>query len=131
MKKNISIELFEKIIFSICDDTTTQNQEGWTKGNPLWGHCAVISLLAQDIFGGELLRGDLTKISGFEHMRSHYWNLLPDGTEMDFTRSQFGEYPPNLLREIRRRDYVLSYPETAKRYKEIVRRFYEHIKKLT
>lgn len=74
--------------------------------------------MAQNLFGGELLRGSLTEVPGFEHMRSHYWNKLADSSVGDFTKSQFGErYPTGLKAETRDRSYVLSFPETAKRYK--------------
>jgi hypothetical protein len=117
--KNIEIdqEWFEKILPQVCDIETSQDPEGWQIDNPLWGHCAVVALLAQNFWGGNLLRASLSSVKGFEHMRSHYWNQLKDGTEVDFTKSQFKDnYPNNLQAEIRAREYVLSYPETAKRY---------------
>ena len=109
---------FKELLLIICDQETSQDSAGWTAGNPLWGHCAVVSLVAQNLFGGELLRASLTEVPGFEHMRSHYWNKLPDGSVDDFTKPQFGEnYPNGLKAEVRDSSYVLSYPETAKRYK--------------
>ena len=102
----------------ICDQETSQDSNGWTLENPLWGHCAVVSLVAQNLFGGELLRGSLMEVPGLEHMRSHYWNKLADGEIEDFTKPQFGaNYPSGLKAEVRGRSYVLSYPETVKRYK--------------
>lgn len=117
-KISITPEQFKKILPSICDKETSQDPDGWTPDNPLWGHCAVVSLVAQNLFGGELLRASLVGVKGFEHMRSHYWNRLADGTFEDFTKSQFGEsYPTGLKAEVRDRVYVLSFPETMKRYK--------------
>ena len=52
--------------------------------------------------------------------------LLPDGTEKDFTKSQFGDrYPAGLKTETRTRNYVLSYPETVVRYKLLAKRLKE------
>jgi len=46
---------------------------------------------------------------------SHYWNRLPDGSEIDITRRQFEHWHPVDL-AVRTRDYVLSFPDTAARY---------------
>ncbi len=109
---------FKVLLPLICDRETSQDAEHWSPENPLVGHCAVVSLLSQNLFGGWLLRASLEGIPEFARMRSHYWNKLADGSEEDFTKPQFGEYYPiNLLASERERSYVLSYAETAKRYK--------------
>lgn len=116
--EELTPDRFKEILATICDEGTSQDSNGWTPGNPLWGHCAVVSLVAQNLFGVELLRASLTEVPRFEHMRSHYWNKLADGNIEDFTKPQFGEnYPNGLKAEVRARSYVLSYPETVKRYK--------------
>lgn len=118
MPGQITQEKFKEVLPLICDKETSQDPNGWTQENPLWGHCAVVSLVAQNLFGGELLRGSLTEIPEFKHMRSHYWNKLADGNIEDFTKPQFGaNYPHGLKAEARERSYVLSFPETVKRYK--------------
>ncbi|OGM11833.1 hypothetical protein A2Z22_00115 [Candidatus Woesebacteria bacterium RBG_16_34_12] len=128
--REICQDWFEKILPTICDRETSQDATGWTKENPLWGHCAVVTLIAQDIWGGKLLRASLENIPGFQHFRSHYWNLLPTGIERDFTRSQFGDsYPLNLTGVERNREYVLSFPETAKRYELLQGRLKELLQK--
>lgn len=115
---SITTEEFKALLPAICDKETSQDAEHWTPENPLCGHCAVVSLVAQNLFGGELLRASLASIPEFAHMRSHFWNKLADGSEEDFTKLQFGEkYPSGLLAESRDRSYVLSYAETVKRYK--------------
>ncbi len=116
--KELTPNRFKELLPVICDQETSQDFNGWASENPLWGHCAVVSLVAQNLFGGELLRASLTEVPGFEHMRSHYWNRLADGSVDDFTKPQFGtNYPSGLKAEVRDRSYVLSYPETVKRYK--------------
>ena len=50
-------------------------------------------------------------------MKSHYWNRFPNGQEEDFTKPQFkGSYPDFKDIQVRERSYVLSFPETLKRY---------------
>ncbi|MCX6704752.1 MAG: hypothetical protein NT162_00215, partial [Candidatus Woesebacteria bacterium] len=86
-------------------------------------HCAVVSVIAQELFGGKLLRADMTKYPEFVHMRSHYVNQMPNGEIKDFTLSQFdGKRPVDLEFTEREREYVLSYPETAKRYDLLLQR---------
>lgn len=124
-RKDISIKDFEKLLPQICDKKTSVDPNGWTEKNPLWGHCAVVSLLALDLFGGDLLRVSL-KGTKFASSRWHYWNKLPDGTEWDFTRLQFGAcYPRGLKVVTRIRKEVMSYPPTVRRYELLKKRFEE------
>ena len=121
----LTISQFESLLPKICDNKTSSDPDNWTPENPLWGHCAVVSLITQNLFGGTLLRASLenTRYAG---MRSHYWNKLlfyseknPLGEEKDFTAPQFTEgYPAvSSISEKRERSYLLSNPETVKRYK--------------
>ena len=122
-RKSITVEEFKALLPAICDRETSPDPKHWTAENPLCGHCAVVALVAQNLFGGELLRASLAEIPEFAHMRSHYWNHLADGREIDFTAPQFGRhYPQNLKAEVRARSYVIGYPETAKRYELLVSR---------
>lgn len=125
-----SMEEFEKLIADlkltlpkICSRTTSADPKGYDKENPLWGHCAAVALLIQDLFGGELLRGSLEG-TPFAAMRSHYWNRLPEGTELDFTALQFGEnYPKNMQAETRPRAYLMTNAQTQARYELLKQRF--------
>ncbi len=127
-----ALESFEKLISDlniilpeICSRETSSDPNGYTDTNPLWGHGAVVALLVQDVFGGDLLRASLEG-TPFAKMRSHYWNRLPGGMVLDFTASQFGEvYPISFSQaEVRSRDYVLSNQETKTRY-ELLKKFYD------
>ena len=85
----------------------------WSPYCPNLNQCAVTALAVQDYFGGELLRCETTDGG------SHYWNRLPDGTEVDLTARQFEHIDKRPLREtvvIRRRAHVLSFPDTHQRY---------------
>ena len=55
-------------------------KETWSKDVPEMGQCAVTAMVVQDYRGGDIIC--------CEHMH-HYWNRLPDGREIDLTRSQF------------------------------------------
>jgi hypothetical protein len=81
---NIGIKLLENALKRAWSRETCYlpDQEKWSSQNPAFGQCAVTALIVQDFFGGEILR--------CVHYR-HYWNRLPNGEEIDLTRSQFGD----------------------------------------
>ncbi|WP_433664033.1 YunG family protein [Nocardia sp. CA-128927] len=60
---------------------------GWQPENPAWGHCDVTALVVNDIFGGELMVGEVW-LDGEQH-GFHWWNRLGSGVELDLTREQF------------------------------------------
>lgn len=95
---------------------TSADPQNWTPENSAWVQCAVTALVNRDFKGGEILRASLENVKGFEHLRSHYWNRFPDGKEIDFTREQFLQNIVLPQPELRTREYVLSYPDTRKRY---------------
>lgn len=45
------------------------------------------ALVVHDLLGGELILGDV-QVHG-RKIGHHYWNRLPDGTEVDLTADQF------------------------------------------
>lgn len=59
----------------------------WHPDNPAWGHCDITALVVHDIFGGDLVVGEVHHAGapvGF-----HWWNRLASGVELDLTREQF------------------------------------------
>ncbi|MGW8066663.1 YunG family protein [Streptomyces ziwulingensis] len=60
---------------------------GWRPGNPAWGHCDITALVVNDVFGGDLMVGEVHQ-AGEQH-GFHWWNRLPSGVELDLTREQF------------------------------------------
>ena len=119
---------FEDIVRQICAAQTSAHPDQWTKGNPFWGHCTVVSLLAQDVFGGDVLRVDLRTVPGFEDIKWHSWNRFPNGGEIDFTRSQLTDpIPKNIPVEVRTRDNLFSYPTIQHRYELLKSRFQRKI----
>ncbi len=109
-------EVFKATLREVAGKDTSADPDGWTPQNPLWGHCAIASLLAQDYFGGTLLRGSLEGVEKYAHLKSHFWNDLPDG-EVDFTAEQYPNLKfSDLSKEARERDRVLRRPENEQRY---------------
>lgn len=130
MNKVLTTQEFEAILLKICTRETSQSPERWTADNPLWGHCAVVSLLAQDLFGGELLRASLEDNPEMGLFGSHYWNKFMNGSEYDFTIKQFYPKCPDrkkLKPVIRERSYLMSNADTARRYMTLVQRLNEFI----
>ena len=60
---------------------------GWSAENPAWGQCDVTALIVNDLFGGDLMLGEV-HCAGEQH-GYHWWNRLGDGSEIDLTREQF------------------------------------------
>ncbi|WP_049573632.1 YunG family protein [Streptomyces sp. SBT349] len=59
----------------------------WTPENPAWGHCDITALVVHDIFGGNLVVGEVS-LRG-ERAGFHWWNRLASGIDIDLTRDQF------------------------------------------
>jgi len=60
----------------------------WTTSNPARGQCGATALVLHDLLGGDLLLAEVTRDDG-SRQGVHYWNRLPDGTQVDLTREQF------------------------------------------
>ena len=52
----------------------------WNEENKALGQCAPTALVIYDLFGGKII---------YDKQNFHLWNELPDGTQIDFSRSQF------------------------------------------
>lgn len=70
-----------------ADTCSPDDQAHWHPGNPAWGHCDITALIVNDVFGGDLMVGELY-LDGAQH-GFHWWNRLPSGVELDLTREQF------------------------------------------
>jgi len=97
----------------------TSAEATWVADRPSEGQCAVTALVVQDYLGGDLVRAIVEGVS-------HYWNRLPDGTTVDLTRDQFTSFQPVDI-ELRAREYVMSFPETARRYRTLAGRTRSHL----
>jgi hypothetical protein len=68
-------------------DTCSPDDGDRQPGNPARGHCDLTALLVHDLFGGDLILGDVHqagKPAGY-----HWWNRLPSGIDLDLTVEQF------------------------------------------
>jgi len=70
-----------------CDPV---DADDWSAANPSRGQCGSTALTIHDVLGGDLLIADVVRSDG-SRQGVHYWNLLPDGTELDLTRDQFAD----------------------------------------
>jgi hypothetical protein len=59
----------------------------WRPDNPGRGQCGVTALVLNDLFGGDLVLGEV-HVAG-ERTGVHYWNRFGTGLEVDLTRDQF------------------------------------------
>jgi hypothetical protein len=59
----------------------------WQPDNPAWGQCGVTALVVQDLFGGDLVLGQV-HVDGSK-VGYHYWNRFSAGLDLDLTREQF------------------------------------------
>jgi hypothetical protein len=62
----------------------------WSAANPARGQCGVTALVLNDLLGGDLILADVRRPDGTKQGH-HYWNRLPDGSEIDLTIGQFDE----------------------------------------
>lgn len=89
---------------------TSFQPDQWSADNPAFGQCAVTALAVQDLLGGDILRAETGGVS-------HFWNRLPDGTEIDLTEEQFQGIQASFGRvELASRTDLLSSPWTLERY---------------
>lgn len=71
-----------------ADTSSPDDQDAWEPGNPAWGHCDITALVVNDVFGGDLVVGEVYETDGTRR-GYHWWNRLPSGVELDLTREQF------------------------------------------
>ncbi|WP_046502090.1 YunG family protein [Streptomyces odonnellii] len=70
-----------------ADTCSPDDRADWHPGNPARGHCDITALIVHDIFGGDLMLGEV-HLDGEQH-GYHWWNQLPSGVELDLTHEQF------------------------------------------
>lgn len=81
----MTIELLQKYLYKIYSKDTCYPlcRDNWNEDNPTLGHCAIVTLIINDYFGGEIYK---IKVDGI----SHYFNVI-DNNIVDFTASQFNK----------------------------------------
>lgn len=133
LDKKEALMKYLEIILLVCSAETSSDPKNWSPDNPLYSHCAVVALLVKDLFGGQFMRASLLNMTGYEQMGSHYWNLLPDGTEVDLTAGQFKDNDRLLVPRGESskggvpitRESLLEYKPTRKRYELLKKKVLE------
>ena len=59
----------------------------WSPENPSRDQCGMTALVVQDVLGGDLVLAEVHQ-DGVK-VGYHYWNRLPDGSDVDLTGDQF------------------------------------------
>ena len=68
---------------------TAQVPNSCDKNNPAAGQCWQTAYVVRHFFGGDIIIAEILPLT--TPIRRHAWNKLPDGTEIDLSRSQFGD----------------------------------------
>lgn len=79
-------DLFEYLMKAYSKDTAhLACQSSWVKSDPTYGQCAIVSMIVNKMFGG-----DIRKLK-FEDGNTHYFNFI-NGHTYDLTSMQFDLY---------------------------------------
>lgn len=103
----------------------------WHEKNPALGQCAVTALVVNDYLGGEIVWSEAILPNG--EKISHYFNFI-NGREVDLTRAQFPSRTiiPEGIQKCKEfattREFILSNPNTRKRYEILAQRVKEDLK---
>jgi hypothetical protein len=109
------LDLVRKLMLKVYSADTSFNPSGWSKENPTYGHCAVVSLVLNDWLDAKIAK---VKVNG----ESHYFNII-DGNIIDLTGDQFGHEVDYSNMEMSTREYLLSNENTKERYELLKKRF--------
>ncbi len=97
-RQDLEAEIRAAWALDTCDPA---DADDWSIANQSRGQCGPAALTICDVLGGELLVAEVLRTDG-SRQGVHYWNLLPDGTEIDLTREQFASneliQQPRILR---------------------------------
>jgi hypothetical protein len=89
-REHASLASFEESYAQLLDldGLRSGGCRGVSAANPARGQCGTTALTINDLLGGELLVAEVLHADG-SRQGVHWWNRLPDGTEIDLTREQF------------------------------------------
>lgn len=117
----MTLEQLERYLYKIYSKDTCHPscRDEWNDSNPTLGYCAIVSILVNDYFGGEIYK---IKVDGI----CHYFNLIDDNV-VDLTSDQFnkeidynGKIRKDKLEILQDKDTLSRYNELKKRLKLIV-----------
>jgi hypothetical protein len=98
---------------------TSELPDQWSPDRPSTGHCAVLSMIVQQYFGGQIVRG--TTADGIVH----YWNVV-DGVTVDGTRDQFAADVSFPTVEIHFDRRIMAHSEALAKKSLLLRRMGRH-----
>ncbi len=103
----LTAEKIDKIqsILEQCWDLQTCSpiaRPSWSEDNKALGQCAVTAILISKILGGQLAKNKA---------HNHLWNILPDGSQYDFSRTQFTEDVDLSIDKITTAEEQLNHPK--------------------
>ena len=109
----LSVELLLPVVRAAWGPDTCYPEvsERWVPENPARAQCGMTAFVVQDLLGGDLILGEV-QVDGVK-TGNHYWNRLPDGSEVDFTADQF--YPGEVIAN---GQVVHRPPDAPRRYRE-------------
>lgn len=95
------VEQLSHIFFKAWNKETTHPSVSdiWSSDNKALGQCAVTALVVNKLYGGDILD---------DNSHNHMWNLLPDGSQQDFSRSQFPNKEEFVITSTKSRNEVLN-----------------------
>lgn len=107
----MTLELLQKYLYKVysIDTCYPACKDSWNDKNPTLGHCAIVSLIVNDYFGGEIYKIKVDEIS-------HYFNLI-DNNVVDFTSNQFNKKIDYNCKIKKDRLEILQDEDAALRYK--------------
>ena len=107
----MKLEQLQEYLYKVYSKDTCYPlcRNDWNASNPTLGHCAIVSLLVNDYFGGEIYK---IKVDGI----SHYFNFI-DNNVVDLTANQFHKRIDYHARIKKERAEVLQDEDTVLRYK--------------
>lgn len=113
----MTIKQIENILLSIYSNETCYPlcRDNWNNDNKTLGHCAIVSLLLNDYFGGKIYK---IKVEGI----SHYFNVI-DNRVVDLTASQFNTAIDYSNKVEKQRDEIVSDSDTLFRYNLLKSKF--------
>ena len=102
-------ELEKQLLKVYSKDTCFPScKDDWNDNNKTLGHCAIVALIVNDYFDGDIYK---TKVDGI----SHYFNVINDEV-IDLTKSQFNKEIDYSNRVKKTREEILDNTDTLIRY---------------
>lgn len=106
----MTLEKLNEYLLKIYSKDTCYSKcmDDWNIDNLSLGHCAIVSLLVNDYFGGDIYKIKVDTIS-------HYFNVI-NNEIIDLTKNQFNKSIDYTNKELKTRKEMLNSEETLYRY---------------